>query len=81
MTTQALINEIMNNEALVNSIENLTMKEFDTLPEMIKIEFFKRSIENAMKEAQKDFMKGDVQSAKDWIEKAEYFSREIKSLF
>lgn len=81
MTTEILIKKIMNNKALINAIENLTMKDFDTLPEMIKIEFCKRSIDNAMKEAAKDFMKGDVQSAKRWIEKAEYFSREIELMF
>lgn len=81
MQAQTLIVEIMNNKALNNAIENLTMKEFDTLPEIIKIEFCKRSVKKAMKEAEKDLMEGNVLSAKEWIEKAEFFSREIKSLF
>lgn len=81
MTTETLINEIMNNEALINAIENLTLKEFNTLPTTIKIRFYERSIVNAMQEATKDLRRGDVESAKEWIEKAESFSKEIKAEF
>ena len=77
MFDQELLNEIMNNEALINAVENLTLNEFNTLPSIIKIKFLERSIENAMKVASDYLIAGNVLSAKVWIEKAERSSREI----